>query len=663
MFVNSFRFRLLIAFLSFSTLIIIVLFINDIYNQRKERISLYTNELYKLQKHIEISNRAINDFFTVDTHDTIFYQTNYSSNIIEYNSYHSLIDSQINKLKQMQERRFFDIDSLLKQLSENSDRHYKIFNSIVFLISKRGFINEGYEGRMRDFAHNIEESSKINMVTLLNLRRAEKDFMLRNKTTYIEKHKLYSARLQKELNSNPGISKAEKSSLTSYIEQYNYYFFEIVKIDSITGIYNNLGLKLNLNHIDEIMHQQINDASNIVNSKQYEILKNYRKIYLIIAIMLVLLSIVLGYFIARSITKPISILSKRIGMFVEGNFSPIPNFDYKSRIPEIKNLIDNYFILKKEINSLINDFKARVEERTRELFEKKEQLESQKEEIQAQNDVLINKNVLIENQRKILEVANRDILDSINYAVRIQTAMFPDIGLLNRFFKDSFILNLPKAIVSGDFYWIKHIKNKSTEAIILAVADSTGHGVPGALMSILGITSLNELVMRKEITSPSAMLDALQVNIINTFSNNSNLNRPIHEGMDIGLCVYYPKKRKLEFSGANRSILKVGKSGSIEYKGDRMPIGRNYSQNQKYVNQVIEFESGDSFYLFTDGYSDQFGGVKDKKIYSKNFKVLLSTVHQYEMKIQNEMLLEFFHTWKGKNQQIDDVLVMGFKID
>jgi len=411
------------------------------------------------------------------------------------------------------------------------------------------------------------------------------------------------------------------------------------------------------------MHQQINDASNIVNSKQYEILKNYRKIYLIIAIMLVLLSIVLGYFIARSITKPISILSKRIGMFVEGNFSPIPNFDYKSRIPEIKNLIDNYFILKKEINSLIIDFKARVEERTRELFEKKEQLESQKEEIQAQNDVLINKNVLIENQRKILEVANRDILDSINYAVRIQTAMFPDIGLLNRFFKDSFILNLPKAIVSGDFYWIKHIKNKSTEAIILAVADSTGHGVPGALMSILGITSLNELVMRKEITSPSAMLDALQVNIINTFSNNSKLNRPIHEGMDIGLCVYYPKKRKLEFSGANRSILKVGKSGSFEYKGDRMPIGRNYSQNQKYLNQVIEFESGDSFYLFTDGYSDQFGGVKDRKIYSKNFKVLLSTVHQYEMKIQNEMLLEFFHTWKGKNQQIDDVLVMGFKID
>jgi len=663
MILNSFRFRLLLAFLGFSTLIVFVLLINDFYNRRKDRISLYTNELVKLQKHIEVSNRTINNFFTVDTRDTIFYQTNFSSNIIGYNAQKVVIQNQIDKLKELQERRFYDIDSLLNQLSENSSKHSKIFDSIIYLIKNRGFINEGFEGKMRDYAHRIEKNKNIDLTTLLNLRRAEKDYLLRNKTVYIQKHKFYQSKLQNQISTNARLSKSAKDSLLVYLNHYSNYFFEIIKVDSITGIYNNRGLKLDLSQKDELMHKQITSASNIVNSKQYEILKNYRRIYILIVLTLVALSIFTGYMLARSITRPISILSSRISLFVKGNFNEIPDFEFKTSIPEIKKLILNYFILKKEIISLIKDFKARVEERTRELFEKKELLEAQKEEIQVQNENLTIKNKFIEEQRRILELKNRDILDSINYAERIQKAMLPDVGHLDHFFSESFILHLPKDIISGDFYWIKHIKNQLTEVIIIAVADCTGHGVPGALMSMLGIATLNEVSMRKDVYSAAALLDALRTNVLNAFNNKSDESRPVQDGMDIGLCVFYPREKKLQFSGANRSIVQIGKSGFFEYRGDKMPIGSKLGHYRDFVNQEIKFEKGDSFYMFTDGYSDQFGGSSNKKIYSKHFKVLLNSIFNYPMKQQNEMLLEFYQTWKGSNNQIDDVLVLGFRLD
>lgn len=266
------------------------------------------------------------------------------------------------------------------------------------------------------------------------------------------------------------------------------------------------------------------------------------------------------------------------------------------------------------------------------------------------------KNMLIR-QKKIIEDKNKDITDSINYAKKIQDAILPtneDICLgIERFF----VMFKPRDIVSGDFYWHHTFEDKSQ---IIAVADCTGHGIPGALVSVIGSSLLNEIVKQRNIKSPAKILQNLDEGVNNGLGSATKPGDQ-RDGMDISICFINASKTKLIFSGAFRPLLKVTPHEMTEYKGSRFPIGGGDLYSEKtFEEQEIPINPGDSFYMFSDGFADQFGGPKGKKLMIKRFKDVLRKNIHLTFDEQCLELENFMENWKGEHDQNDDVLVVGF---
>ncbi len=287
-----------------------------------------------------------------------------------------------------------------------------------------------------------------------------------------------------------------------------------------------------------------------------------------------------------------------------------------------------------------------VRERTHELREEKEKVESVNKEINA--------------QKSVIEAKNRDITDSIQYAKNIQEAILPQLDIISQEFPNSFILYMPKDIVSGDFYWFAKRKNKK----FIATADCTGHGVPGAFMSIIGNTLLNEIVSDKEILEPGEILNELHAGIKNALKQ-SNAEGERRDGMDIALCAIEENSNILEYAGANRPmwIFRGGKADAMEViKPNKSPIGGLETEDKRrFTNNRVELGKGDMIYLSTDGYADQFGGKAGKKMMVKNFQKLLTEILHLPHAEQKEILRRHFIDWKGDQDQVDDVLVIGFR--
>lgn len=220
-----------------------------------------------------------------------------------------------------------------------------------------------------------------------------------------------------------------------------------------------------------------------------------------------------------------------------------------------------------------------------------------------------------------------------------------------------FVLYLPKDIVSGDFYWLSETQGK----IIVTVADCTGHGVPGAFMSMLGTAFLNEIVNKSKIFHPNEILNRLRTQVITSLHQKGELGGS-QDGMDIAMYVLDMKNKSLEFAGANNPLLIFRNKELRIIKGDKMPIGIHTHAERPFSSHVMEIQPDDVLYVFSDGYADQFGGPDQKKFMVKQLKNLLFEIHELEMEKQREILENRFLEWKGKNQQIDDILILGVKI-
>ncbi len=255
-----------------------------------------------------------------------------------------------------------------------------------------------------------------------------------------------------------------------------------------------------------------------------------------------------------------------------------------------------------------------------------------------------------------IEEKNKSIMDSIQYAKRIQEAMLPRLGLLSNVFPESFVVYKPKDIVSGDFYWIGQKGNK----FIIATADCTGHGVPGAFMSMIGYSLLNEIVYRNNIIQPSEILKKLN-NGVRSFLHTDSVAQ---DGMDISICSIDRITNKLNFSGANRPLIHFKKEGLDIIKGNKYGVGGlQFEDEREYTNHEILFNKEDSIYMFTDGIVDQFGGENAKKMMSANFINLLKSKQSLKMPEQKQVLTQYFEEWQGKLEQTDDVLLIGVKLD
>ena len=257
-------------------------------------------------------------------------------------------------------------------------------------------------------------------------------------------------------------------------------------------------------------------------------------------------------------------------------------------------------------------------------------------------------------QKVLIETKNRDITDSIQYAKQIQSAILPSDEVIKKLFTDNFVFYKPKDIVAGDFYWMLELPNQT----LFAVADCTGHGVPGAMVSVVCNSALNRAVKEFNLISPAKILDKVTEIVIETFEKNDS---NIKDGMDIALCSFNKEKNVLEYAGANNSIYIVRDGELKEFKSDKQPVGK-FVNNKPFTNKKIKLEKGDNIYLFTDGYSDQFGGPKGKKYKYKAFKQLLTDIHKKAMNDQKQIIYKSFIDWQGNLEQIDDVCIVGIKV-
>jgi serine phosphatase RsbU (regulator of sigma subunit) len=255
-------------------------------------------------------------------------------------------------------------------------------------------------------------------------------------------------------------------------------------------------------------------------------------------------------------------------------------------------------------------------------------------------------------QKEELAQKNKDITDSIRYAKRIQFAILPpDLP-----FEETFILFKPKDIVSGDFYWLIEYKGKQ----FLSAVDCTGHGVPGAFMSIIGHNSLSKIVREYGITQPGEILTKLNSEVVGTLHQRGETGEEVYDGMDLALVSYDPKTMVLEYAGAYNPLYLIRNGELLETKADRHSIGRSIvSTEQTYTNHTIKIAKGDSIYLFSDGYADQFGGEKMKKFKYKNLKELLMQIQDRSMDDQKAILNDTIEEWRGDIAQVDDILIIG----
>lgn len=266
-------------------------------------------------------------------------------------------------------------------------------------------------------------------------------------------------------------------------------------------------------------------------------------------------------------------------------------------------------------------------------------------------------------QKELIEEKQKEIVDSINYAKRIQSAMLASDHLFSKNLKNYFVLFQPKDIVSGDFYWASAIAGGK---FVLVTADSTGHGVPGAMMSMLNISCLNEAINERKHTSPAAILDHARQRIISSLAEDGS-EEGGKDGMDCSVIVFDFNENKLTYAAANNPVWIVRKNESgersiLELKPDRMPVGKHAKDSIPFTEQVIDLKPGDVIYTLTDGFADQFGGPKSKKFTYKRLKEILINISEKSSAGQKEEPLNDFSNWRGTQEQVDDVLIIGVKV-
>ncbi|PLX17616.1 MAG: hypothetical protein C0599_13340, partial [Salinivirgaceae bacterium] len=302
-----------------------------------------------------------------------------------------------------------------------------------------------------------------------------------------------------------------------------------------------------------------------------------------------------------------------------------------------------------ELEKVVSLRTVEIQEKNEELNVLLDQITDQRNEIEAQRDTVLN-------QKNHIEQVNTEISHSIDYAQRIQSSLMPDYFEFKEVFEESFMIFKPRDIVSGDFFWWAEEKDK----FISIVADCTGHGVPGAFMSILGITFLREIVLKEKITEPHEILNRLREEIIQALKQK-NIPGELRDGIEMTVIVFDKDFKKASFAGAYNSIYHYNNGKLNELKGQKFPVAA-YPGMKPFEKVEIQIKPGDSFYMFSDGYHDQFSEIQGKKIKKSRFFSLIESNVEKDMAKQKEVLVNFLHDWQGEQEQIDDILVLGFRI-
>ena len=424
--------------------------------------------------------------------------------------------------------------------------------------------------------------------------------------------------------------------------------------------------------LDFLIGQQYKAATD----KRTEMLEAFNQLRLVVFVLLIVLpvgGILIALFTARTITKPVRNLKNVLLQMARG---VLPKEKIPNRNDEVGEMsvalnslvdamrlttefarevgsgnFDSYYKPLSDEDSMgkaLIKMRADLRENERVLeakvIERTEEVVRQKEEIEIQN-------------RK-LEILYKHITDSIRYAKRLQDAILPTQATVERLLTDVFVLFKPKDIVSGDFYWLFEAKGR----IFIAVVDCTGHGVPGAFMSIVAHNMLNQIVKEKPDLNAADFLNELNTLAGKTINQHSE-DSAVRDGMDMTLCILDKSTNMMDIAGANNPLYIFRNDNLQELRADKLPIGYLEDRpSRKFTNHRLQLEKGDTLYLFSDGYADQFGGPKGKKFMVGQFRSFLSQIHKSPMKEQFRTLELTIEQWRGNLEQVDDILVVGFRI-
>ena len=681
---KSFRFRLLSQFLIIKFLaLLFALLIIFFYLQREEILTAGVS-LNRVQMLVTQSDKMQHEFYTYESSNPNFFITGKSEYLIKYDSINNRINQKLQELKESNAAELLTINDRLDLISNELAYSDRVFKELIVALKERGFKDWGIEGVMRDHIHSLESYPElVETSKLLMLRRHEKDFILRNDSQYVEKlHKV----LEDIINDIEGKRNQNKEKIAFIINELDAYkdrFNELVALEFQIGMKTNTGLISKLNESHEVLDAYFFQTMLQAGKKEKELLNRFYY-YLTGAFIFFMLFILnLSFALSRKITKPITQLSNSLNQFVSSNFSEKAILDFSERKDEIGELGRNFDILEEEIMDQIYFFNQKVEQKTAEVIEQNKKIKKQNEQIELKNKELQSQKDKIEKQKKLVEDHNRRLLDSIRYAKKIQKTILPNDRLLNGPFDDHFIYYQPKDIVSGDFYWIEPIHNKKKVEFLIACVDCTGHGVPGAFMSLLGHTILNDAIKEVPTGHPGKVLNYLHDRVYKIFNNNDSNEDRLYDGMDLSMFKFNPKNRKLHFSGAYNSLFIVrnaevgklkcdvaernlntiieGEKVLYEIKGDRFAIG-HYEENLNFSSYEMTLKKGDRIYLTTDGYTDQFGGEDSKRFQKKRFRELLIELGVVDMLDQRDIIDQILVDWKGKIDQIDDICILGMEV-
>jgi serine phosphatase RsbU (regulator of sigma subunit) len=369
---------------------------------------------------------------------------------------------------------------------------------------------------------------------------------------------------------------------------------------------------------------------------------------------IILVVVILIYRKTKVITDPVKNLLEKVNRITDGHLDERADIVGNN---EIASLSEQFNRMIAQLESYYNELEEKVRERTAEIMAQKEEIEAQRDSIQEQRNILSDINRSLQKAYLEIEEQKKHIEDSIHYARRIQNAILPPDDFVTNLLPDSFVLYKPKDIVSGDFYWMARKDN----LVIIAAVDCTGHGVPGAFMSIVGSNQLNFAINVKNVVRPDEILNTLNDGVTKTL-RQTRLSSSVKDGMDIAIITIDFENAKLNYAGGNNPLFIIRNNELMQIKADKFPIGGYMGEKLKdFTNNEMDLKKGDVLYLFSDGYADQFGGTDDSKFLIRRFRELLLKMHNEPMNEQKEILDQIHNDWRGNSVQIDDILVIGIR--
>lgn len=630
-------FFILVCFISFAGILIAL---NNHFYTEKEKLN---KKLGKLREFEILINKAVyyqNLVFLNDLSSISFYQKKYTYNQISFQNYYRDAFKLLRKFNSKTVKQNNTINMFYGHTLQELKKINYYFKKIIYLQKLRGFRDAGMEGRMRDIAHYIEKNVQNDnqKTSLLQMRRHEKDYFLRGDNSYAEKLRLESTILLSKFKDNKEMRLA--------IENYHTVFDSIHFIDNLTGIKTKKGYCNVLNIYTSQLNYSVNNLYKEYKAFHKESLVKLTYLQLFVTIVLLFIALLLSIMISSSITGRVRKLSAFMNKYVDNQFRIRSRFEPDVNKDEISDLVKNFKVLEDEITVQFEKYKVKVATRTEEII-------AQKTEIEKQNSIIATKNEELTKQKNVLNFQNTHILDSLKAAKELQKLFFPSNDKLNQLLGNFYLKFEPLDIVSGDFYWIE----KNENGIYLAVADCTGHGAHGALMSVNGINLLNQAIFDKGLVQPGEILNYLSEKLHQQFSTTKD---QLKHTIDIALVRI--DDSQLHYAGAQRDIIILRDSEPIELSGNRRPLGWWIENELQQFNTVsLNLLKQDTIIMYTDGLTDQFGGLTNKKFKKTNFLELIKRASDFSFEEFCEVISDSFDSWKNNTDQTDDVCMIIFQ--